>query len=193
MNVYLGILQKRLADAITDWGKKAMHLAHFAAALLITVGVSTSLTNAAVIDGVYSFTASNFMGPLTPPAMDPVFGSFGLSFDTTSSPFELNPRDVSLNFGPIDSVSAHYISILDQLTFEASSGTTAFSFSVLNASTLPGFQFASFFSDTGLSATFEGVVSFTPAESPVPEPSSMVLFSAALVSFGLVRRLKGEF
>jgi len=190
---HLAILQKRLAAAITDWGKKAMHLAHFAAALLITVGVSTSSTNAAVIEGVYSFTASNFMGPLTPPAVDPVFGSFGLSFDKASSPSDLTPRDVSLNFGPIDSVSAHYISILDQLTFEASSGTTTLSFGVLNASTTPAFQFASFFSDAGLSVTFEGVVSFTPARSPVPEPASMVLFSAALVSFGLVRRgLRGS-
>lgn len=162
-----------------------MRLAHFAAALLMVLGVGTNSTNAAVIDGIYSFTASNFMGPLMPPAVDPVFGRFGLSFDNTSSPSELSPHDVSLNFGPIDNVSAHYISILDQLTFEASVGSTTFSLGVLNATTLPSFQFASFFSDTGLSATFEGVVSFTPAG--VPEPASMVLLSAALVSFGLVR------
>jgi len=165
-----------------------MRLAHFTTALLIAFAVGAKSTSATVIDGVYSFTASNFTGTLTLPAVDPAVGSFGLTFDNTNSTLSLSPRDVSLNFGPIDSVSVNYISIADQLMFQASSGTTTFSLGILDASAAPALQFASFFLDTGLSATFEGAVSFAPAKTPVPEPTSMVLFSAGLAGFGLVRR-----
>jgi hypothetical protein len=167
---------------------------------LLGVCAGARVAVADLITRTFSFTGSGF-GPAAP--VDPVFGSFTVSFDPTVTNFGSLPSFTSnLNFpGPYNFIfrpgqnfgelgAGH----CDMVGCSAGAGNDNVVVDIFGAATANPFISALFYSTdivdhTGVFEASTTTLSFT---EPVPEPSSLLILYASLASLALFGRKRGN-
>jgi PEP-CTERM motif len=162
---------------------------------------------AAVVSDHVAFSANSFgtfgTFPETAVPVDPVFGSFDITFDPTTIPVipTVNSTGItldSLNIAFSFPLTFSYDPIFDRLFVGGhgggfTTGTNDFGLRIDNFLSAPSFfdlQYVDVADPTHSFASFTGSVSVTPITSDVPEPSTwaMMLLGFAGVGFMAYRR-----
>lgn len=166
-----------------------MRIATLVAAPLLALGLAGAPANAAIINVNSDFAANGF-GPGAP--VDPVTGTFSVTFDNSSSILNsVSGVTASLNI-PVDVIGFNYDPDFDILNVGGLFGgvdrilfsTNDFVLIVTGVSTAPAFGGFSYTqtSETTFFSTESG--SLTPAA--VPEPFSLTLLGAALACLAII-------
>src|SRR5947209_3943424 len=162
------------------------------------IGLS-AVAHAGTITTTFNVIAVKFV-PALPGApnapVDPIFGSFTITYDPTVSVTNQLTGPGSININVSTALVFSYDSTLDELWIGgAASGATAipigvndFSLEIDSPATAPSFIHLSY-SKAGYPPSSNPVwVSFSGSASASPEPASLVLFAGGLLLVATVRR-----
>jgi hypothetical protein len=168
------------------------------ALVVLLVALGTSRAEAEPITLSFGFIASGF-GPGAP--VDPVTGSFTITFDNSTNVFEQTTGLTYHDFNiVVDSApSFSYSRAEDGLGLGAAlsgtdvlgTGTNDLLWSIRNVSTNPVAGPAFTYSQSGLDV-FQGTFVLTPFATPVPEPATLVLFATGAAVAVIRRRRFGQ-
>jgi hypothetical protein len=145
----------------------------------------------------YGFIASGFgSGAL----VDPVTGSFSITFDNSTSVFNQTAGLTYNNFNIVLDSAPSFDYARDGLTLGAAvggtdlvgAGTNDFFFSILNVSTNPVAGPAFVYAQASNFQIYQGNVVLTPLAVPTPEPATLVLFGTGAAVVLLRRRRFGQ-
>jgi hypothetical protein len=171
-----------------------MSIARYLAVAVLAVGISANSVEATTITLNYDFVANGFFPEGAP--VDPVTGSFSITFDTLlSGPNETRGiRITNLNIALDSRPAFFYIAEIDRLiigglAFGAvglEAGSNDFGLVMDNVSSINPVFLGFSYSHTGAITNFRALSGrLTP--SPVPEPATLSLLSLGLVSFAASR------
>jgi hypothetical protein len=137
----------------------------------------------------YGFIATGF-GPGA--LVDPVTGSFTITFDTSTRAFNETTGLTYSNFNIALDSAPSFDYARDGLTLGAAfggtdfvgAGTSDFFFDILNVSTNPVAGPAFVYAQASNFQIYQGTVMLTPFPAPTPEPATLALFgTGAAVAF----------
>jgi hypothetical protein len=159
--------------------------------------------SAAVVSDHIAFSFSDFIATGAPPSpipVDPVVGSFDITFDPTTIPLfptvistgiTLNSLNIAFSFPLVFSYSPAFggILLVGGHAGGLTSGTNDFGLDIrnlLSTATFESFTYSDVSHPHDLFTSFTGSVSVTPIASDVPEPSSWAMMILGFVGIGFM-------
>ena len=162
---------------------------------LVVLGVAPSIAQAATITLNYDFVASDFISGFPPVGgapVDPVFGSFSVSFDNASDLVDVTAGlTASINLPLTDGIGFTYVSSKDLFLLgdlligvdSLATQTNDFALSIRDVSTNPTPWLLSYI--TADSIRFFDSVSVSLVPTQVPEPATLSLLGVGLAAVGM--------